>query len=1030
MGVGKIDINSGRKISLRIRFILAVLIICTACLVIVSCISYYTSYTLVKKEATQKASQVVLANADEFNNWLLGQAQSLHSIVEDLEINGRLDHAYLSSYLSGKYKRCTAGVIDYYIGFEQKEFISATGWVAPPDYDCTAREWYQTAVNQDRLVFTTPYLDADTHQMVITISEPIKIDGDLIGVAAVDIKLDDLMKLAETVRMDQTCYPILLDNEHNFMIHPQESFRPTAKRSVNAALVLNGKYEPLIERINSGQFGVLELKDYDGVKRYFVLSRIKSTNWTFGIAIPSSEFTRPLNKLLQGFAGALALSFILGLIIILPITNRLLKPIEGLTNTVRQFARKDFNARAPVVYRDEVGELSQTFNQMADIIQEYNQGLEQTVAQRTASIRNLLDNAGQGFLSFGNNLLVEEEFSAECSQIFNDDIGGRDFAWLLYPDDAEQRLFIKTALARIFEETETFRRDVYLSLLPPEIVLKGRSINFDYKIITEANDGSPRIMVVLTDITEKRQLEQQMEKEKQLLSMVVKAAAYNQQFSECVDDYLSFTDATIFELVESLPINYAVGEIYRNIHTFKGNFSQFDMVYLVAKLNDCEGQMAADREKLHALPRLEVRHYMEQFDFKAWLDNELTLLKEVLGERFFENENKIVVAIERLQEISRKMVDCLAPWECKILLPEIKRLKYRPFQELIKSYPESTVRLAERIGKQIKAVEIEGGDVLVDTERFRNFCKSLVHVFRNAVDHGIETPEERLAGGKPIYGRIRCEVKTEAGNLRLIISDDGKGINSRELVVRAMEEGLIDKNTWPDSSEALNLIFADNISTKDTATEISGRGIGMAAVKEETEKIGGSVEVQTAVGKGTTISFTIPLEDHQIIPLIYITNVMNPLLETTVQYFTAELGQELVYTSTLSSKEKLQLYGIAAFSEIKGIFQGRFILSVDKNLGLAMLKTFSLENLSVEEQEEYLEDVMTEITNVILGNSIRKFAWIEELLYYGIPVILSAENMAIKNGLYKIWSFDLVFTEGRLNLSFMAQEISSGLEAV
>jgi HAMP domain-containing protein len=219
--------------------------------------------------------------------------------------------------------------------------------------------------------------------MIFTISRPVKQDGKLVGVAAADILLTDLMGLAERSKTVESDYAFLLDGEQNFLVHPETSFQPTPDGLVNAAGVMEGRYLPIVEQIRNKDYGIVELVDYDGVSRYFVLSPIESTNWTFGIAIPKSQYLKAINKLWIGFASALAISLIIGVLVILFFTNTLLKPIVKLREAVNRYSHADFSSRSPVSTKDEVGELSQSFNMMADTIQEYNQTLQQKVEERT-----------------------------------------------------------------------------------------------------------------------------------------------------------------------------------------------------------------------------------------------------------------------------------------------------------------------------------------------------------------------------------------------------------------------------------------------------------------------------------------------------------------------------------------------------------------------------------------------------------------------------------------------------------------------
>ena len=375
--------------SLRTKLVLATCAICLFCLSMACLVSYYISYQEVQDSMSQVASESVMKTANEFNTWFVDQGRAVTGIVEDIEINNNFSEAYLLNYLTQKQKLQSSPVIDYYMGFPSRDraFIDGSGWQPPPEFDCTTRKWYTGAIANDGLAYTTPYLDASTGKMIFTIAHPVKQNGKLIGVVGADILLTDLISRAQESKIDEAEYAFLLDSERNLLVHPEKDFQPSPTGMQNAAQVLDGRYLPMLKQISNGNFGIVELIDYNGIDKYFVTGLIKSTNWTFGVAIPRTEYTKPLNKLLYGFLGALCVSLLVGILIILLLVNSLLKPIIELRTAVTRFAQKDFSSRTVVNTRDEVGDLSETFNCMADIIEEYSHTLEEKVEARTLELR-------------------------------------------------------------------------------------------------------------------------------------------------------------------------------------------------------------------------------------------------------------------------------------------------------------------------------------------------------------------------------------------------------------------------------------------------------------------------------------------------------------------------------------------------------------------------------------------------------------------------------------------------------------------
>ena len=167
--------------------------------------------------------------------------------------------------------------------------------------------------------------------------------------------------------------------------------------------------------------------------------------------------------------------------------------------------------------------------------------------------------------------------------------------------------------------------------------------------------------------------------------------------------------------------------------------------------------------------------------------------------------------------------------------------------------------MCKKLGKEVR-LEIIGEETEVDKNIIEHISDPLMHLVRNAVDHGIESAEEREAKGKNPTGTIVLEAKNAGSDVHIIVKDDGKGLSKEKILKKAEENGLLYKDpTELTDKEIYNLIFLPGFSTKDNISEYSGRGVGMDVVRKNIETIGGSVAVDSIVDKGTTITLKIPL---------------------------------------------------------------------------------------------------------------------------------------------------------------------------
>lgn len=166
--------------------------------------------------------------------------------------------------------------------------------------------------------------------------------------------------------------------------------------------------------------------------------------------------------------------------------------------------------------------------------------------------------------------------------------------------------------------------------------------------------------------------------------------------------------------------------------------------------------------------------------------------------------------------------------------------------------------LARNSGKQV-ALQMSGEDTEIDRNVVDQLYEPMVHMIRNSVDHGLETPEERRSGGKRDKGLVQLRAYHKGGNIVIEIEDDGKGLNKQRIIDKAISSGLIESEAGLSDSEIFDLIFQPGFSTAKEVTDVSGRGVGMDVVKKGIEKLRGRLDVQSTEGQGTTVIISLPL---------------------------------------------------------------------------------------------------------------------------------------------------------------------------
>lgn len=190
----------------------------------------------------------------------------------------------------------------------------------------------------------------------------------------------------------------------------------------------------------------------------------------------------------------------------------------------------------------------------------------------------------------------------------------------------------------------------------------------------------------------------------------------------------------------------------------------------------------------------------------------------------------------------------------------VMKTRMQPIGRLFQKYPRIARDLARQLGKDVELV-LAGEETEVDKTMIEDLADPLIHLIRNAVDHGVEMPDERRASGKPAKSLVRLEARQEGDHIVLIIADDGKGMSAERIRAKATEKGLISEeeaNTL-DERQSLNLIFLPGFSTKSQVSDVSGRGVGMDVVKTNIQKLNGSIEIRSEPGKGSVFIISLPL---------------------------------------------------------------------------------------------------------------------------------------------------------------------------
>lgn len=245
-------------------------------------------------------------------------------------------------------------------------------------------------------------------------------------------------------------------------------------------------------------------------------------------------------------------------------------------------------------------------------------------------------------------------------------------------------------------------------------------------------------------------------------------------------------------------------------------------------------------------------------------------------------------------------------------------LRMTPIQQVFQKLNRISRDIAQKSGKEIRVV-FEGEKTEIDRNVAEFIYDPLVHMVRNAADHGLEEPEERISKGKPPVGTIRISAEYRQGQVIITVEDDGRGLNKEAILEKALRQNIVRPDQTLTDNQIYQLIFAAGLSTAAKVTEISGRGVGMDVVKTNIEKLSGKIKVDTKPGFGTVFTIILPLtlaiidgmvvrvgSQRYVIPLTSVQEIMRP---ETEQVFTVQNRDEMV-------KLREQLYPVIRLHQI------------------------------------------------------------------------------------------------------------------
>jgi two-component system chemotaxis sensor kinase CheA len=535
---------------------------------------------------------------------------------------------------------------------------------------------------------------------------------------------------------------------------------------------------------------------------------------------------------------------LLGLLLSRGQAVRITRPVAELTVAAQALASGNRGVRVKIDSGDEIQLLGASFNRMVEDLdasyrqlETMNHSLEQKVEERTVEVarknldmRLVFDNVDQGFVTLTMDGVMALERSRVLGQWFGPCDRRMTFADYVAPMSAPFACEFAIAWEQLI--TDVLPLDLTIDQMPRRLVSAGRTWSFRY-LPFHRGGTLEGVLLVIAEITERLAKDREEAEQAELMQAFRRLMLDRSGFTSFLREATEMVDAICAPRAGVADVQYK-----RTLHTLKGSSASMGFA-VVAGICDAIEQRLVEEDFVseEVIINLSAR-------WTSILEHVVTFTGRS-GQRMIEvPESEYRTAITRLSRDSGRAE----------ALQQILTWQLEPVTKPLRRLADHAKALARRMGRAEIQVDIQANGVRIDPDVMAPLFADLVHVIRNAVDHGLEPPEEREAKMKPRQGHLTMKAELSPGTFTLEIGDDGRGIDWAGIAAQARAHGL----PHATAAQLLDALCTDGVTTRREVTAISGRGVGMPALKQRIESMNGQLDVRSTLGAGTTFIMSFP----------------------------------------------------------------------------------------------------------------------------------------------------------------------------
>ncbi|MDO9237236.1 MAG: HAMP domain-containing protein [Aquabacterium sp.] len=501
---------------------------------------------------------------------------------------------------------------------------------------------------------------------------------------------------------------------------------------------------------------------------------------------------------------------------------------------------------------------------MLKVIEEQNRTLEERIHLRTAELHqktgdlnNMLQNMRQGIFTITREAFIHPEYSAFLAEIFEtDDISNQPACSFLFAGSSvvgDALSQVEVALGSVIgEDAINFEFNSHLLLAEYTKHYEGarsKVLELDWSPVLGSDGIVDKLMVTVRDVTEHRALQLETERQKEQLEVIGQILAISKDklfdFIDTSYEFLAENKALIENTTTKDPD--VIATLFRNMHTVKGNARTYGLSYATDSVHEAE--------TAYSLLRSHEAYVWDQAALLKQLQSVRTRI-EIYESTFKEKLSGLVsgaagadaAVLERIFSVIESINENSPISDLKNSIKQIRNslavLRYEKVPEVLKGIISALPSLARQLQKEVPEVDIADSDILLQKEIVPMLRNVFMHVFRNIMDHGLEVTADRITAGKNPKGNIALKVSVDEDQITITIKDDGKGLAIERIRQKAISAGRITADQPVSDNQIAEMVFLPGLSTAAEVTNVSGRGVGMDAVRKFLNKYMGDVVIE------------------------------------------------------------------------------------------------------------------------------------------------------------------------------------------